>query len=58
MTGIAPPDRDRPTFLLRLRPEPGVDPVHALRAALKLLLRKCRMRCLAVTEEREEGAGR
>jgi hypothetical protein len=44
----------RPTFTLRLRPEPGVDPIHALRAVLKALLRTYGMRCIhAVEDERE-----
>jgi hypothetical protein len=29
----------RPTYLVRLRPEPGVDAARALRRALKILLR-------------------
>ena len=41
---------NRPTFLLRLRPLPRVDPIKALRKALKLLLRQCSLQCLAVTE--------
>jgi hypothetical protein len=47
---MAPPDR--PTFLLRLRPEPGIDPVRALRHVLKRLLRSYGMKC--VTCEQEE----
>ena len=39
---------DRPTFILRLRPEPGVDPIRALRHVLKRLLRDCGMRCVEV----------
>jgi hypothetical protein len=42
----------RPTYLVRLRPEPGVDAVHALRAALKYLLRRCGMRAISVEEEK------
>ena len=42
---------DRPTFLLRLRAEPGVDAVRALRAGLKALLRQHGLKCVQVTEE-------
>jgi hypothetical protein len=34
----AAPAKDRPTFSLELHPEPGVDPVLALRALLKITL--------------------
>jgi hypothetical protein len=30
----------RPTFVVHLRPKPGIDPVRALRAALKTLGRR------------------
>jgi hypothetical protein len=41
----------RPTFILHLRPEPHVhDAVKALRAALKLLLRRCGLRATSVEE--------
>jgi hypothetical protein len=46
---------DRPTFVIRLRPEPGVDPVHALRHALKRLLRDYGMRAIAIDARLEEG---
>jgi len=46
--------RGRPTYLVRLRPEPRVDPVRALRAGLKSLLRRYGLRCLAVREERKK----
>ena len=39
---------DRPTYVLRLRPEPGVDAVRALRGALKVLLRRFGLRCVEV----------
>ena len=45
-------DKPRPIFILRLRPEPRVDPTKALRRALKLLLRHCGLRALSVEEER------
>jgi hypothetical protein len=41
----------RPIFVLRLRPDPNVDPVRALRAVLKSLLRTYGMKCIAVEEE-------
>jgi hypothetical protein len=41
----------RPTYLLRLRPEPGVhDPVRVLRSALKYLLRRHGLRCIDARE--------
>ena len=42
---------DRPTFLVRLRPEKGIDPIHGLRRLLKLALRLCGMRAVEVKEE-------
>jgi hypothetical protein len=44
----------RPTyFFLTLRPEPGIDGIHALRAALKTLLRRFGLRAVEAWEERE-----
>jgi hypothetical protein len=40
-------------FLVRLRALPGVDGVRALRAALKVLLRRFGLRCLSIDVERE-----
>jgi hypothetical protein len=43
----------RPTYLLRLRPEPDVDdPVRVLRGALKYLLRRHGLRCIDAREGR------
>jgi hypothetical protein len=43
---------ERPKFVLTLQPVPGVaDPIKALRAALKRLLRDHKLRCLSVHEE-------
>jgi hypothetical protein len=42
----------RTIFVLRLRPEPGVDAARALKAALKVLLRRCGMRAVSVEEEK------
>ena len=41
---------DRPTFVMTLRPEPGVDPIRALRRVLKVLLRGYGMRCTSVDQ--------
>ena len=38
----------RPVYVIRLRPEPGVDAMHALRAALKFLLRRCGLRVISI----------
>jgi hypothetical protein len=46
----APAAKDRPVFTLELRPEPGVDPVLALRALLKAALRRYGMRCTSARE--------
>jgi hypothetical protein len=44
----------RPVYLLRLRPEKGVDPIRALRHVLKRLLRDYKMRCVSIDEESAE----
>ena len=41
----------RPIFLIRVRPEPGVDPIRALRALLKTMLRRFGLRALEAREE-------
>jgi len=46
--------KERPVFVLELRPEPGVDPVLALRALLKVALRRFGLRCVAARETLEE----
>jgi hypothetical protein len=47
------PAKERPTYLIRLRPEAGVaDPIRMLRSALKVLLRQFGLRALAVQEEK------
>jgi len=44
---------ERPTFTVRLRPErPGVDPTRALRALLKVALRRFGLRALSVDEDK------
>jgi hypothetical protein len=49
-----PGAKERPTFTVELRAEPGIDPIHALRAVLKWLLRTHGMRCIAVHEHNGE----
>jgi hypothetical protein len=43
----------RPTFVLRLRPEPRIDAIRALRAVLKCLLRRHGLRCVGLKEEKK-----
>ena len=45
------PARDRPLFTVVLRAEPGIDPIRALRFALKRLLRDYGMRAISVDAE-------
>src|SRR5262249_13402945 len=49
-----PSAKARLTFTLELRPEPGVDPVLALRALLKITLRRFGMRAIDVRENLKE----
>jgi hypothetical protein len=49
-TTTTKPATERPIFVLELRPEPGVDPVLALRALLKVTLRRFGMRCISSHE--------
>jgi hypothetical protein len=44
--------RVRPTYVVRLRPQPRVDAIRALRVALKILLRRFGLRAVEVKEER------
>ena len=46
-----------PVFLVRLRALPGVDAIRALRAALKVLLRRFGLQCVSVEEEAEQTGG-
>jgi hypothetical protein len=47
----------RPTiYVIRLRPQPGVDAIRALRAALTVLLRRFGLRSIAVRQERPPNA--
>jgi hypothetical protein len=48
---LADMEPDRTTYVLRLRPLPGVDAARALRWALKGLLRQCGLQCVSVEEE-------
>jgi len=47
----AHPRRQRPIFVVRLTPLPGVDGIKALRAVLKILLRRFGLRALSVRED-------
>jgi len=49
-----PTAKERPVFVLELRPEPGVDPILALRALLKVTLRRFGMRCISARQNLEE----
>jgi hypothetical protein len=42
---------DRPTFVIRLQPQPGVDPIRGLRWILKTALRRFGLRCVEGREE-------
>lgn len=49
------PAAERPVYVLRIRAEPGVsktDETHALRHALKGMLRHHRFRCLSIVPEK------
>jgi hypothetical protein len=48
------PAKDRPSFTIVLRPEPGVDPIPALRAVLKGALRQHGLRCTSAVETTEK----
>jgi hypothetical protein len=45
---------NRPAFILILRPEPDVDPIRALRGALKVLLRRFGLRAISVDAQVED----
>jgi hypothetical protein len=45
----------RPIFTLRLQPLPGVDPIRALRMALKGLLRRCGLKVLTIDQAETTG---
>jgi hypothetical protein len=44
----------RTVFIVKLRPLPNTDAILELRQALKLLLRRHRLRCVSIAEERDE----
>jgi hypothetical protein len=48
------PARDRPTFTVRLRAEPGVDPIRAMRALLKAALRRFGLRAISAEEDNND----
>lgn len=43
---------ERRTFIIELRPLPGVDPIRALKALLKYALRVLGLRCTKITPKR------
>jgi hypothetical protein len=45
------PANQRPICVLRLRAEPGIDAVRALRFALKFLLRRLGLKCISIRED-------
>lgn len=47
----------RPVFTIRLRAAPQVDPVRALRRALKVLGRYYGLKCIDIVEERQPAQG-
>jgi hypothetical protein len=49
-----PTAKDRPIFVLAFRPEADVDPILALRALLKLSLRRFGLRCISAHEDIED----
>jgi hypothetical protein len=49
MTGADRPEK-RPTFVLKIEGPPSVVGIHALRALLKILLRRYGFRCLDVRQ--------
>jgi hypothetical protein len=54
-----PTTPQRPIFVVRLRPEPGVDDaIRTLRQALKVLLRRFGLRAVAVHEDTDRNAAR
>jgi len=54
MTATTKSAKERSVYVLELRPEPGVDAVKALRAVLKVALRRFGMRCISARENIEE----
>jgi hypothetical protein len=48
-----PAAKARPVFVLELHAEPGVDPILALRALLKIALRRFGLRCVSAHETTE-----
>jgi hypothetical protein len=54
----APKASERPTFRLLLRPEPRTDAERALRALLKLALRRFGLRCVSIEKVPPQARGR
>jgi hypothetical protein len=49
-----PAPKDRPTFVLRFRAEPGVGAIKSLRALLKVSLRRFGLRAIEADEVLDE----
>lgn len=49
----APAASDRPVFCMRVRAEPRVDPIRALRWLLETMLRQYGLRCVSIEEEKQ-----
>jgi len=47
------PAKSRPTFTLILRAERGVDAIRALRALLKVTLRRYGLKCLSAVQNKD-----
>jgi hypothetical protein len=48
----------RPVYVVHLRPEPRTDGIRMLRAGLKTLLRRYRLRCVAISTTGARKRGR
>jgi hypothetical protein len=46
--------KSRPVYVLRLRAEPGIDPIRSLRWLLKTTLRQGGLRCISIVEDHHE----
>jgi hypothetical protein len=49
------PAAERPVYVLRIRAEPHTDETHAIRHALKAMLRHYGFRCLSIVPEKPQG---
>jgi hypothetical protein len=51
---MSSPAKHRPTYTIRVRAEPGIDPIRSLRALLKVMLRKFGLRAISIDARLEE----